>query len=74
MGNFRRKKILETVKNPLLANDEKSRVLETYDDYIRGYYGDQTHSSAVDDKSLIIGKSVNKSTYFNVKDGLKMNI
>lgn len=34
MGNFRRKRILETIKNKELSSTEKSEMLGTYEDLI----------------------------------------
>lgn len=38
MGNFRRKKIIETLKNQDLNKYQKNMVLESYDDYIKQFY------------------------------------
>ena len=40
MGNFRRKKILETLKSGKLNHQEKNQVLTSYDEYIKAYYGE----------------------------------
>ena len=34
MGNFRRKKILDTLKNKQITYDEKNNILQPYEDYI----------------------------------------
>lgn len=34
MGNFRRKKILETLKDTKLSHDEKNEILMPYEDYL----------------------------------------
>lgn len=46
MGNFRRKKILETLKNGQLKIEQKNQVLQPYNEFIQNYYSQKEIKNA----------------------------
>lgn len=75
MGNFRRKKIIETLLSQKMSSQQKNLVLDSYDDYIRHFYGDCNSYKELDkDQKFLLKEQLYKTDDQDVQQDIRAKL